>query len=156
MLVQAILKLWRTKDMLKLNLKSRLFHEIIYLVWMVAEYYQFVLGYTVPEIPAHTDVSLYTENGITKIDCSFPKTCDRKFNLSFEEMVDVFNKHLNIYLLDANIRPYKEGHYIQDTMQAVVVSNIQEHHNNIVVTAIHVDNPLAYETARRIILAPKI
>ena len=142
--------------MVKFNLKSRLFHELIYLIWLVAEYYQHILGYTVPEIPAHTDVNLYTEKGITKIDYLFPKIAERKFNFTFEEMVDVFNKHLNIYLHDANIRPYKEGDCIQDSMQAVVIADIQEQQNNIVVTAIRVDNPLAYETARKIILAPRI
>ena len=56
----------------KLTIKSKLFHDLMYMVWIIAGYYEKLLGYTVPEKASDIEATIAEENGITKLYFKFP------------------------------------------------------------------------------------
>lgn len=130
----------------KLTFKSKLFYDLMYMVWSIAGYYEALMCYTVPEKASDMESDITNENGITKLYFKLPRIQDQNPAIQTNYMVDIFNHHLYYDLLpSAGIPKYKTGTSMHDVTEAFIVNNIIIDDDFVTVVIIYVDNPLAYD-----------
>lgn len=134
----------------KLTPTSKLYHDMLYIVWKLAGYYQLSCGYTVPDRASDLQASLEETDGVTKLRYSFPKfETDRPINISIDQMVEIFNHHLFFdFLPSAGIPKYKAANGNYDSVEAFFVQSVSANNNFFTITLVYVDNPIAYALTR--------
>lgn len=131
----------------KLTLQSKLLHDFLYIIWLIAGYYQKLFGYTVPEKASDTDVKIRDENGIIKLYFKFPLILDQKTIYPVEQMVHLFNHHLYYDLLSsAGIPKYRASSLPHDVVEAFIVNKAIADSDSITVEITYIDNPIAYDS----------
>lgn len=130
----------------KLTLKSKMLHDLLYMVWIIAGYYEKLFGYTVPEKASDIEATIKDEDGITKLYFKFPRILDQPFTFPVNRMVDIFNHHLYFDLLpSAGVPKYKAGDSLHETIESFIVNNIVIDESSVTVVVVYVDNPIAYD-----------
>ena len=132
--------------MIKLTLDSKLFHDMLFVMWKLAGYYQLSCGYTVPDRASDLQATIEETDGVTKIRYSFPRFEQGKpVSVSIEQMIETFNYHLYFDLLpSAGIQKYRAGDGKYDVTESFFVQSISVSKEIFTVTLVHVDNPIAY------------
>lgn len=130
----------------KLNLKSKMLHDLMYLVWIIAGYYEKLFAYTVPEKASDLDVQITNQDGITRLYFKFPRILDQQPVYPVEQMVHLFNHHLYYDLLSsAGMPKYRASSLPHDVVEAFIVNKAFADSDFITIEIIHVDNPIAYD-----------
>lgn len=131
----------------KLNLQSKLLHDLMYIFWVLAGYYQKLFGYTVPEKASDIDVNIKDEEGITKLYFKFPLILDQPNIYPVEQMVHLFNHHLYYDLLSsAGIPKYRASSLPHDVVESFIVNKAIADSDSITVEITYIDNPIAYDS----------
>ena len=131
----------------KLTLQSKLLHDFLYIIWILAGYYQKLFGYTVPEKASDIDVQIINQDGITKLYFKFPLMLDHPPIYPVEQMVHLFNHHLYYDLLSsAGIPKYRASSLPHDVVEAFIVNKAIEDSNSITIEITYIDNPIAYDS----------
>ena len=130
----------------KLTLRSKLLHDLLFIVWVIAGYYEQLFGYTVPEKAADMNVEIKEENGITKIYFKLPCIYEYSAYSPIDQIPRLFNHHLYYDMLpSARIPKYRASSLPHDTVESFLVNKIIPDSNYITIEIIYIDNPIAYD-----------
>ena len=134
----------------KMTSDSKIFHDMLFVMWKLAGYYQHSCGYTVPDKASDLQATVEETDSITKISYAFPRfEQDKPVSVSIEQMIETFNYHLYFDLLpSAGIQKYRTGDGNYDVTESFFVQSVSANNNFFTITLVYVDNPIAYALAR--------
>ena len=131
----------------KLNLQSKLLHDLMYIFWLLAGYYEKLFGYTVPEKASDLDVQTADNGGVTKIYFKFPRILNQLPMYPIDHMVTLFNHHLYYDMLaTAGIPKYRASSLPHDVVESFLVNKVAADDNFITIEVVYINNPISYDS----------
>jgi len=142
-----------------LRKSSKLYAEIIFIIWQVISYYANCFCYSAPASMFDMNTRLYTLEGLQFIDIRVPLI--RHFpTKKFNEIREVFQQYLTYALLpESSLRPYAGGNTAYDIVEPIFVDWAMidlENNNNLMFRFLYICDPISFDYYKTHQIVPKV
>lgn len=106
-----------------LSKKDFVFYQILYKLWQLLIYYADTFCYSAPKNLLEMDMEIDRYNGLSfiRIRCPIIKPFQTNIYQKYDE-TEIMQKYLDYFLLpDSNLKPYKNGNSIYDTINCLFI-----------------------------------
>lgn len=135
--------------MKKLTENSKLFHDLIYYIWVLVSYYSDIFGYNAPESAHKMRAKLFRTGTLTKIRVSVPRIMDTASAYSVKEMRLIMNEYLELLLQDSPFPPFTAGKNINEIVEPLYITIIVNSNGYFDFDFLWVDNLDAYRIVKK-------
>lgn len=135
--------------MKKLTENSKLFHDLIYYIWVLVSYYADIFGYNAPESAHKMRAKLFRTGTLTKIRISVERIMDTASAYSVKEMRLIMNEYLELLLQDSPFPPFTAGKNINEIVEPLYITIIVNSNGYFDFDFLWVDNLDAYRIVKK-------
>lgn len=135
--------------MKKLTENSKLFHDLIYYIWVLVSYYADIFGYNAPESAHKMRAKLFRTGTLTKIRVSVEQIMDSASAYSVKEMRLIMNEYLELLLQDSPFPPFTAGKNINEIVEPLFITIIANPRGYFDFDFLWVDNLDAYRIVKK-------
>lgn len=136
--------------MARLTKKSPEYLYILYIIFLLVEYFGKLLKIDAGECPTEIPTQISEKKGITTLTFFFPKIIGEERGYTILKIQDILNDYLRIVLLPSQkyLQPYKNGHSIYDIIEPLYVDSVIEDETYMYIEVVYITSPLEYSYVR--------
>lgn len=137
--------------MTKLTKKSLDFLHILYIIFLLMEYFADLFCIEIEDSPTNLPADILQNNGITKLTFAFSKIIGEERKSTISEIQCILNDYLRIVLLPSQklLKLYKNGTGIFDLIEPLYIDYVYEDEMYLHIEVIYITSPLEYAYVRK-------
>lgn len=128
----------------RLKKDSKQFHDILYVIWQLLEYYANFFGYDVPDTAHELQAKIFTDGTLTKIRVSVPCIIGFDTPYTVKDMRSIMNEYLQIMLQHSDLPPFAAGDSYNEMVETLFITVIVTNGHYYDLDFLYVDNMEAY------------
>lgn len=132
----------------RLKKDSKQFHDILYVIWQLLEYYANFFGYDVPDTAHELQAKLFNDGTLTKIRVSVPRIKEFSTPYSVQDMRSIMNEYLQLLMQDSTLPPFMAGTDFTQIVEPLYISIIVTNGSWYDMDFLYVDNMDAYKKVK--------
>lgn len=132
----------------RLKKDSKQFHDILYVIWQLLEYYSNLFGYDAPECAHELNTTMFRDGTLTKIRVSVPRIKEFSTPYSVQDMRSIMNEYLSLLLQHSTLSPFSAGNSYDEVVEPLFITIIVTNGRYFDFDILYVDNMDAYHVAK--------